>query len=82
MILQEASWFRPNDSDVKGALQGIYQHYDRWLEKAEEQAEILKNTRTMKDMGERLRDILNIYVPKFPERVELNLPGIEPFVKN
>ena len=36
----------------------------------------------MKDMGERLRDILNIYVPKFPERVELNLPGIEPFVKN
>ena len=82
MILQEASWFRPNDSDVKGALQGIYQHYDRWLEKAEEQAEILKNTKTMKDMGERLRDILNIYVPKFPERVELNLPGIEPFVKN
>lgn len=77
MILAEASWFRPNDSEVVGAYNTVFGSYDFWKKKAEQQAKIVNSTWTMEHMGDVLDEVLRIHVPSFPEQVELILPPLE-----
>lgn len=82
MILAEAMWFRPNDNDAVAAFHTVFNEYQKWEKKAKKQAQYTEMFWKMEDMGEKLNDILDKYVPKFPQRVELNLPGIEMLVKD
>lgn len=74
MILAEASWFKPDDSQAVAGCREVFKNYTSWLKKAERQGMSLSVIKNVGAMGDRLNDILTEYVPKFPENVHLNLP--------
>lgn len=80
MILPEASWFTPDDRDSVEAFKIVFQDYPVWKAKAEKQAEIINTNWTIASMGEKLKSILDEHVPDFPERVGLQLPGLQNLV--
>lgn len=71
MILAEASWFRPDDTQVVAGFREIYKNYSKWLVAAEQQAKTLRITKNLGAMGARLEELLDQYV-SIP--VEINLP--------
>lgn len=77
MILPDSSWFRPDDQQAVTALKAVFSNYTTWLDKAKKQARKINATMTLEDMSDTLVDILDRYLPDFPEEVELNLPEID-----
>lgn len=76
IILKEAQWFRPDDGHVGTCLRSIYKEYKNYLGRSGRQAEYIVNNFTFKHMAEKLNNILEERVPKFPEQVELKLPQL------
>lgn len=74
MILAEASWFKPDDNQVIAGYREIFNNYDVWAKRAEKQSRSLKVMKSIDAMGEEIEELLNKYLPDFPEEVELNLP--------
>lgn len=76
MILKEAQWFRPDDGHVGTSLRSIYKEYRNYLGRSSRQAEHVLGNFTFEHMAEKLNNILQERVPKFPEQVELKLPQL------
>lgn len=75
LILPEAYWFTPKDSDVQLALMEVFKKHKDWRKKALNQKEITKKYWTIKHMGLWLDAILTNNLPCFYEKVELELPN-------
>lgn len=75
MIIAEARWFKPSDSDVFRAYRAVFENLDKWKQKAVKQAKIVNISWTKEAMGDRLDSILEQRVPYFPEQVTLTLPN-------
>ena len=76
MILKEAQWFRPDDGHVGTSLRSIYKEYRNYLGRSSKQAEYVLGNFTFEHMADRLNNILEERLPKFPEQVELKLPQL------
>lgn len=74
IILTEAQWFTPNDSDVADALRNVYTDYKKYLDLSKRQAFYAKENFTIDKMAEVLDNILENKVPK---QVELKLPKLK-----
>ena len=77
MILSDALWFRPNDSDVSKAYKQITKHYKKAQENAKRQARKIKLEWTFDKMVELLDSILDKNLPEFPKEIKLTLPKLE-----
>lgn len=73
MILSEAQWFTPNDSDVADAFNNVYSDYDKYVELSKRQSHHAKTNFSFDKMAEKLDQILDNKVPK---QVELKLPSL------
>lgn len=83
MILQEASWFKPNDDQAVAGFLEVFKNYDFWLRKANKQAKSLQFNKNLGAMGEELETILDNYLPEFPEEVALKeFPDLEKLMKD
>lgn len=74
MILKEASWFRPDDRQVTLGFNQVYERYVFWKAKAQKQADIINTKFSKAEMGNRLSEYIDSYVPKFPVEVPFNFP--------
>lgn len=74
MILAEASWFKPNDTQVVAAFREAYNNYDLWCKKAAIQGRNLSVTKNLAAMGDLLDTIFEENLPDFPEEVGVVLP--------
>lgn len=74
MILAEASWFKPDDSQAVAALREVYSNYDFWCKQAERQARNLRVVKSIEAMGDEIDSILETSLKDFPQEVALNLP--------
>ena len=77
MILEEASWFRPDDGIVHRAYLSVYENYKDALESSKRQAYISKKQFSFEMMQSLLGSLLDKYVPEFPKQVEITLPKLE-----
>lgn len=77
MILEEASWFTPDDAEVGVAYRDLTKNYKKRLELAKRQAYRSKTEFSFDKMEELLHKILNKNIPEFPKQVQLNLPKLE-----
>ena len=76
MILEEASWFTPDDSEVGKAYKSIIKNYKQHSEVGKRQAFKSKTDFSFDKMKEVLHTILDKSVPDFPKQVELKLPTL------
>jgi len=77
MIIQEASWFVPNDSDTSKAYQKTFKHYKDCLPGARKQRRKILDEFTFDLMATKLEKILDDNVPDIPTQIELTLPKLE-----
>lgn len=76
MILEEASWFSPDDAEVGKAYRSIVKNYKQHLELGKRQSFKSKSEFSMEKMSEALHTVLDKTVPEFPKQVELKLPTL------
>lgn len=76
MILREADWFTPNDSDVSRAYKLTFKHYKECIKKAKKQRRRTLDNFTFDKMVDKLNEILDKNIPEFPKQIELTLPKL------
>lgn len=81
MILPEAHWFSPAQDQATAAYQEVYNNYSDWAKKAEKQGQELSFTKNLGAMGALLKELIDKYLPNFPEEVPLIIPGLENLTK-
>lgn len=77
MIIEDANWFTPSDSDTSKAYQRTFKHYKDCLPGARKQRRKILDEFTFEDMGRELDKILDTNLPEFPKQIELTLPKLD-----
>lgn len=77
MIIEQASWFKPDDTGVFTAYKAVFEDYSKYLELGKRQAYKSKTEFSFDNMKTLLGDILDKNVPDFPKQIELTLPQLE-----
>lgn len=75
-LLEESSWFTPDDAEVGKSYREVYKHYKKYAELAKRQAFQNKNEFSMGSMQKLLQDILTKYTDHLPVQMELKLPTL------
>ena len=81
MILEEASWFNPDDGEVAKWLKDIVKNYKKYSELSKRQAYKSRTEFSFDAMNELLNKILLENLPEFPKQVQLDLsslPNLQP----
>jgi len=76
IILNEASWFRPDDVDVARAYKDIRKNHSKYLVSAKRQASYVERNFTYNHMVDTLDNILSNNLPEFSKQVEITLPKL------
>ena len=76
-LLAESQWFSPDPSQVGFYLKDVFENYKKYNDTAKRQAFKSKNEFSWDKMAEKLNNVLNQYVPEFPEEVKIKLPTIK-----
>ena len=76
LILEEARWFKPDDTDVARAYKEVQKHYKKYLGMAKKQSSYVKRNFSYEKMVDTLSNLMTQYVPDFPKQVDLNLPKL------
>ena len=77
VILEESSWFTPDDLEVAKTFKFVYKQYKDAIKRGTSQRAFSKKYFSFEIMTEKLREILDKNVPEFPKQVELKLPDLE-----
>lgn len=77
VLLEESSWFTPNDGEVASAFKVVKKDYKKFLELAKRQGHISRTKFSFEAMVDLLNEQLTKYVPDLPVQVELNLPKLD-----
>ena len=77
MIITEANWFSPSDSDTSQAYQRTFKHYKDCIPGARKQRRKVLDEFTFDLMVEKLDSILDNSIPEFPKQIDLVLPKLE-----
>jgi len=77
MILKEAQWFTPNDTDVNRAYKQTFKKYKDSVTNAKKQRRLVLDEFTFDKMAEKLDSILDENIPEFPKQIQLSLPKLE-----
>jgi glycosyltransferase involved in cell wall biosynthesis len=77
MIIEDATWFTPNDSDTSQAYQRTFKHYKDCIPGARKQRRKILDEFTFEKMSDRLSKILDDNIPEFPSQIELTLPKLD-----
>ena len=77
MILKEAQWFTPDDSQAGTALKEVFTNYKKYAELAKRQGYKSRTNFSWEKMVEQLDTILTANLPEFPKQVELKLPTLQ-----
>lgn len=77
VILREAQWFTPDDSNVNQTYRTTFKHYKKCLPNAREQKKYSQTNFSYEKMRELLGTILENNLPEFPSEIKLTLPKLE-----
>jgi len=77
MILPEAQWFSPKESEIGNAFKNVWKDYKKYSELGKRQAHYSKTNFSWEKMDEKLNEYLNKNIPTFAQQIELNLPKLK-----
>ena len=77
MILPEAQWFSPKESEIGNAFKNVWKDYKKYSELGKRQAHYSKTNFSWEKMDEKLNEYLDKNIPTFAQQIELNLPKLK-----
>lgn len=77
MILEESSWFTPNELEAAQAMKITFKQYNKLLINAKRQGSRNAKEFSFEKMTELLGKIVQENVPEFPKQIELTLPKLQ-----
>ena len=77
LIIEQAKWFRPNDSEVAIAMRSVFDKYKKYQELAKRQRHYAKTNFSIEKMAEKLDAILSQRLPDMPKQVDLKIPTLQ-----
>lgn len=77
VLIEESSWFTPDDNEVGKAYKEVYKNYNKILPLAKKQSHKIKINFSFENMTEVLGKILDNNLPEFPKQIELKLPKLD-----
>lgn len=77
IILEDSSWFYPNEQEVAQAMKSIHKQYKDALVNAKKQGYKNSQEFTLDKMKDLLGKILKENLPEFPKQIDLTLPKLE-----
>ncbi len=76
MIIPESKWFNPNSMDVARNLMEVFNNYKDAEVKGKRQAYYAKTNFNYDVMKSKIKELLDVKVPKFAKKVEFTLPKL------
>ena len=76
-LLKEAQWFNVEHGHIGHFVNDVFNNYKDWKVKGKRQGYYSRSNFSFQNMCDQLNDTLTKYLPKFPEKVELQLPKLE-----
>lgn len=76
-LLKEAKWFYVDYSKAASKIFDVYNNYGKYAKQSLNLTSHITNNFSLSKMSNKLREILEKYIPKQPEHVEFKLPTIE-----
>ncbi len=76
-LLQDSEWFSPDHGQIGFFLKDVFENYKKYIPKGKQQGFYCKTNFTYEKMKERLKEVLDKYVPEFPEEMKLVLPSFD-----
>jgi hypothetical protein len=80
LLLKESQWFKPDDNQVGHAFLDIFDHYKKYQEKAKELSTRNKRTFSLKNMDDKVGELLKTTLPDPVELVTPVPPELAPKV--
>ena len=77
ILIEGSQWFDVDHNYVNHFYNEIVNEYDMWLKKAEKQGKHSRENFNFNKMTDKLKDLLNTYLPELPKKLELKLPGMD-----
>jgi len=77
IIIPESKWFIGDEGKFYNALNFLYSDYTRYKKKAEHLMDENRGKFTLKNMSEKLDDMMEKYMKNSPQQVSLNLPKLK-----
>ena len=77
VLLEDSSWFQPNDQEASKAMKSVIKHYKQLLINAKKQGTLNRKNFSLEGMQELLDKYLTQYLPEFPKQIDLTLPKLE-----
>ena len=77
VILEDSSWFSPNEQEAAKALKMTYKHYKATLINAKKQGTYNSKHFSLEAMKNLLGEILDKSLPEFPNQIALTLPKLD-----
>jgi glycosyltransferase involved in cell wall biosynthesis len=76
IILAESQWFSPDLGHIGHYLKDVFENYKDYKEKANRQTFYAKSNFSWEKMKEKMDELFEKNIPKFPEPVQLKLPQL------
>ena len=77
LIIKEAKWFKPNDSEAAIAMRSVFDKYKKHQELAKRQRHYAKTNFNYEKMAVQLNAILSQRLPDMPKQVDLKIPSLQ-----
>lgn len=72
-----SSWFRVNYQNAAITLNQVYKKYNTYLNNSKKSVKEIETKWSFDSMVEKFESLLNTYVPKFAQKIQLNLPKLK-----
>jgi glycosyltransferase involved in cell wall biosynthesis len=76
-LLESGQWFTPDLATLGNVFKDMVKHYKKYLAGGKKQKYYAKNNFSFEAMKDLLGKHFDKYIPKFPTKVELNIPTLE-----
>ena len=76
-LLTESQWISPDHGQIGHYLKDVFENYKNYTDKAKRQAFKSKNEFSWDKMKDKISELLNKYIPEFPQEIKLKLPQLK-----
>jgi hypothetical protein len=77
VINQQSSWFSVNYKKASETLKDCFKNYKKYLYSANKSVSEMETRWSYTEMTKRFDEMLDSYLPKFAEKIKLNLPSLK-----
>tara|TARA_R110000744_G_scaffold13447_2_gene39099 strand:- start:527 stop:1831 length:1305 start_codon:yes stop_codon:yes gene_type:complete len=76
ILIEGSQWFDVDHNYVNHFYNEMVNEYDMWLKKSKKQGKHSRENFNYNKMTDKIKDLLDTYLPELPKKMELKLPGV------